>query len=182
MTEMNLLPWREKRRKDLQQAFLVTLAFFSVLTLILCFAMHAGLTSLINQQETVNQFLTRENHRLDERIEDIKNLKKEKKQILDRMNIVRKLEADRPAIVSLFDKIPRLIPNGVSLTQLERKDNHLSFKGNAESNTRVSSFMRKLEGFHMLSDPQLIEIKATDEKNDVFQLKTEIKSQVGMAT
>ena len=52
------------------------------------------------------------------------------------------------------------LPDGVYLTSLKQAGRSITLKGYAQSNARVSSFMRKLEASAWLRNPDLSEIRA----------------------
>ena len=77
------------------------------------------------------------------------------------MEIIEKLQRSRPEVVHLFDEIARTVPEGVYLTAIKQTEKHLKFDGIAQSNTRVSAFMRNIDGSEWLKNPDLevVEVK-----------------------
>jgi type IV pilus assembly protein PilN len=71
------------------------------------------------------------------------------------MEIIEKLQRSRPEIVHLFDEIVRQVPEGVYLTGVKQTDKRLKFEGVAQSSTRVSTFMRNIDGSEWLKKPEL---------------------------
>ena len=71
------------------------------------------------------------------------------------MEIIEKLQRSRPEIVHVFDEIVRTLPEGVYLTSVKQNGMRLKFEGVAQSSTRVSSFMRNLDGSQWLRNPEL---------------------------
>jgi type IV pilus assembly protein PilN len=80
------------------------------------------------------------------------------------MKVIQALQASRPEVVKLFDGIVRLIPQGLYLTTLSRKEDTVQIDGKAESNTRVSALMRNIEASKLLFDPKLSVIQADESK------------------
>ena len=76
------------------------------------------------------------------------------------MQIIQQLQASRPEIVRIFDEFVSARPEGVYFNKLEQKKRKFTIQGVAQSNARVSSLMRNLDGSEMLQDPELIQIKA----------------------
>ena len=66
------------------------------------------------------------------------------------MEIIEKLQRSRPEIVHVFDEIVRTLPEGVYLTGIKQTGDKLKFDGIAQSSTRVSSFMRNIDGSQWL--------------------------------
>jgi type IV pilus assembly protein PilN len=71
------------------------------------------------------------------------------------MDIIEKLQRQRPEIVHRFDELVKLVPEGVYLTSLKETGKKLEVKGVAQSSTRVSTFMRNIDGSSFLSNPEL---------------------------
>ena len=62
------------------------------------------------------------------------------------MEVIEKLQRSRPEIVHVFDEIARTLPDGVYLTGIKQNGTRLKFEGVAQSITRVSAFMRNIDG------------------------------------
>jgi type IV pilus assembly protein PilN len=75
------------------------------------------------------------------------------------MSIIQRLQATRPEIVHLFDEIPRRLPDGVYLKSMKQTGKTITLKGVAQSNARVSSFMRNLDQSDWFANPVLKVIK-----------------------
>jgi type IV pilus assembly protein PilN len=77
------------------------------------------------------------------------------------MEIIEKLQRSRPEIVHVFEEIVRTLPEGVYLTSVKQNGMKLKFEGIAQSSTRVSSFMRNLDGSQWLRNPGLEVVQTT---------------------
>ena len=75
----------------------------------------------------------------------------------------KKLEESRPLVVHLFDEVVKTIPEGAYLTKLVQKNSQLTLEGRAQSNARVSAFMRNIRGAEWLNKPILQVISNKDE-------------------
>ncbi len=164
MAKINLLPWREALRKELQQQFYSTLGAFVVLTLCVWGVYHFYNTLRVDYQESRNQFLNVEITKLDKKIKEIKQLQKEKERLKARIEAIEQLQGNRPLIVRLFDELVTSLPEGVSLVSVKQSGKAIVISGVAQSNARVSSFMRKLQDSDWLGDPKLDVIQAKDDK------------------
>lgn len=164
MARINLLPWREERRKQQQIEFFVILGVAAAITLLIWGAVHFYYTQRIDYQNMRNQFLETQIARLDEKIKEIEDLEREKERLLARMRAIEQLQTNRPLIVRLFDELVNSLPEGVSVTKVEQQGKNITINGVAQSNARVSSFMRNLESSEWLKDPVLDIIQAQDEE------------------
>ena len=155
MAHINLLPWRESRRKRQQRDFGGIVGLAALLTAAACGGVHFYIEGLIDHQNARNGFLQKEIAVLDKQIKEIKDLEKTKNQLIARMEVIYKLQTSRPEIVHLFDELVTTIPDGVYLTQVSQSNRSLALDGKAESNARVSSYMRNIEKSEWLAKPTL---------------------------
>ncbi len=160
MARINLLPWREERRKQQQIEFFAILGIAAAITLLVWGAVHMHYSARIDYQNTRNQFLETQITRLDKKIEEIQQLEQEKERLLSRMRAIEQLQTNRPLIVRLFDELINNLPEGVSVTKVEQSGKNITINGVAQSNARVSSFMRNLESSAWLESPELDIIQA----------------------
>ncbi len=155
MPRINLLPWREAQRKERKLAFLVALGVAALAAGVAAFAAYLLYGSMIEAQERRNNNLRAAIKTLDKEIEEINSLESAKQKFISRMEIIEKLQRSRPEIVHVFDEIVRTLPEGVYLTSVKQNGMRLKFEGIAQSSTRVSSFMRNLDGSQWLRNPEL---------------------------
>lgn len=164
MPHINLLPWREELRQRRNKEFGVTAAVGVVVMLAVIAIVHLHFQSRIRHQNNRNGFLEANIATLDKRIKEIQRLDDEKERLLARMQIIQRLQSSRPEVVHLFDELVTTLPEGVYYTRIQQKGRVLSIQGVAQSNARVSTLMRQLDGSQWLENPNLIEIKADTAK------------------
>jgi len=164
MTRINLLPWREELRQERQKQFISLLVLTVILAAAIVGLIHFQLNSKIEYQNTRNRYLQAEIAKLDDEIKEIRELRKVRKSLIERMEVIQDLQASRPSIVHLFTELVTTVPNGVYLKTLTQTDGTLRITGEAESNARVSSYMRNLSNSDWLKDPNLDVIEIEDKK------------------
>lgn len=160
MPHINLLPWREELRKRRQREFGIAALGAVLITAGVLALVHIQFNSVINYQQSRNQFLEEQIAQLDEKIQEIATLDEEKRRLLARMQIIQRLQASRPEIVRLFDELVIAMPGGVYFDKLKQQNNKVDIFGYAQSNARVSSIMRRLAKSPWFKDPKLLQIKA----------------------
>jgi type IV pilus assembly protein PilN len=163
MPRINLLPWRAELRKKRRNQFFVGLGGAVVAAGLVVLLSGLIMGAIIDNQRSRNQVLKDEIAALDRRIKEILDLEEKKEGLLARMEIIQKLQSSRPEIVHVFDQLVRTLPDGVSLTSVKQSQARLEIKGVAESNTRVSAFMRNIDKSGWLKEPDLevVEVKST---------------------
>ena len=161
-TRINLLPWREERRKQRERRVYGLFAGAAVLGAVVWFLGHSHLDGRIDFQKARNQMLQSEIQQLDQRIVKIRDLESTKKKLLARMRVIQDLQQDRPRIVHLFEQFVTTLPEGVYLTGIAEKGDNFTLTGVAESNARVSNFMENLDSSDWLTDPDLSVIEISE--------------------
>lgn len=164
MAKINLLPWREEIRKQKQRDFVISAAGGALLAALIVLLAHFHIDGLIENQNLRNEFLKTQIAVLDQRIGRIKELEKMKADLLARMNVIQELQRSRPESVHLMDELVRTLPDGVYLNAFTQKGRSLELAGVAQSNARVSDYMRNIDASDWLTAPRLDLIKTT-EKN-----------------
>lgn len=160
MATINLLPWREERRQQIKQHFLVVLGGVAVVGILLVLLAMSVFKGAIGSQNDRNAYIQQHIKALNKEVSEIQNLEKRRQQLLDRMAIIQDLQGTRPLIVRVFDELVRTLPDGLFYTDLNRRDKRIQVEGIAESNNRVSSLMRKLDASPWFADPNLTAVSA----------------------
>lgn len=160
MAHINLLPWRESQRAEQKRNYLTLLAGIAILALGLMFAVGTVVDTMITNQGYRNQFIQQQIATLDAQIEKIKDIKRDKQAIEQRMALIEQLEASRNAVPRVLDELVRLLPPGLSFRSFSRKGNHVEILGVSESNNRLADFMRQLEQSEVFSNGVLSSIVA----------------------
>ena len=174
MAHINLLPWREDQRQEPTRQFATITVLSIALTGALIFMVHVTFNNQIDHQMSRNKMLENEIATLDASLKQIEALEDTKEQLLARMDVIQSLQQQRPQIVHLFDDFVRTVPEGIYLTNINQEGNQLTIKGVAESNGRVSAYMRNINASEWMSTPKLkvIETKKGTLRSNDFTLIT----------
>ena len=163
MARINLLPWRAELRKQRRNEYLAIVGAFAALAVLVWGGIHFHFKERIEFQTERNNYLRSEIASLDKKIKEIQELEKEKDRLIARMKAIETLQSSRPIIVHIFDELVTSLPEGVYLKEVAQSGTAITLKGVAESNARVSSFMRNIEKSQWLKDPKLEIIQSSDE-------------------
>ncbi len=161
MILINLLPHREAKRRQRKRAYFAALALSAGLGVVIAAGWYGVLAQLTAAQDARNQFLQAEIGRLDAQIKDIAQLRDEIEALKARQKAVEGLQTDRNTPVHLLEELVRQTPEGVYLTGVKQTGKLVQVTGLAQSNERVSEFLRNtLYNSPWLERPELVEIKA----------------------
>lgn len=187
MILINLLPYREERRKRRKQAFFAGLGLAALIGVGLVMAALLLLQFLTSEQQARNQYISNEISALEAQIKDIANLRAEIEGLKARQRAVEDLQSDRNTPVQLLNDLARLTPEGIYLTAIRQADKVVTVSGVAQTNERVSELLRNISrGSEWLEKPDLIEVKLANVSTNTresrrlldFSIKLSIKSPV----
>jgi len=161
MIRINLLPHREMRRERRKKDFLVLSVLTGIAGAAVALVVALGINGQIETQDARNNFIKRENAKLDEQIKEIALLKQEIEALRARQEAVESLQRDRTLPVHVMDELVKHTPEGIQLKQLRQVERRITLNGFAQSNERVSQLLRSLaHDTPWLERPELVEIKA----------------------
>jgi type IV pilus assembly protein PilN len=179
MAKINLLPWRAERRKQRQQEFMTMLGVAAVAAVLISLLIVLYYNAKIDAQEQRNQYLTDQIASLDKQIAEIAELDKKKAGLLRRKQVIEELQASRSQMVHLFDELARTIADGTQIQSIAQNGAEMTILGRAQSNARVSTYMRNLDASGWMGSPDLsiIELRSADPGlPNEFSLKVQLKN------
>lgn len=183
MAHVNLLPWREQRRQQQKQQYIVVLGVVGILTGLIFWLIGQVIDTQISNQNSRNQFLQTQITALESQIAEIKRIKESKDAIEQRMALIEQLQSSRNLAPQVLDELARTVPQGVSFKSLQRTGSSIQVRGTSESNNRLAEFMRQIETSRVFSAGELSSIVADTSASDAvseFTLTFSITEQVAM--
>jgi type IV pilus assembly protein PilN len=158
---INLLPHREVKRQERKRAFMAALGLSAVAGIVLVVMWFAVLQQLTGNQEQRNDQLQQEIHKLEIKIKEIASLRDEIDALKARQFAVESLQTDRNVPVYLLNELVERTPDGAYLTSIKQDGAVVSVAGLAQTNERVSEFLRNTAySSAWLEHPELVEIKS----------------------
>ena len=174
LIKINLLPYREELNQKKKQKFNVLMAASGLIGVGLSVVAFVGINQAISTQESRNAFLEGEIKILDTAIAEIASLKAEKEDFLAKTQKVEELQSKRFEGAQIIDTLNQLIPEGVFLISVSSSDEkNYEIKGKASSDNRIAMFMKSLPSTMLFEQPELLEIKKTDNGQD-FVIKSDL--------
>ena len=160
MAKINLLPWREERRKTQQRQFNGMLGIAFVAGLLLSTLVYLYYSGQVAGQIQRNDVLRQEIAAVEVKIKEIEELDKRKESLLSRKRVIEELQGKRFEMVSLFSDLAKTIADGAQITTIKQTGSDLTIEGRAQSNARVSSYMKNIMASEVINDPDLTVIEA----------------------
>jgi len=161
MIRINLLPHREMRRERRKKDFVAFMLLVVVFGASVALLVALGIGQRIDAQQARNDYIKRENDKLDAQIKEIALLRQEIDSLRARQLAVENLQRDRTLPVHVMDELVKYTPDGIYFKQVKQEERKVSLVGVAQSNERVSNLLRSLSyETPWLERPELVEIKA----------------------
>jgi type IV pilus assembly protein PilN len=158
MSQINLLPWREERKKCRNQVFYGVLCACMGVTSLGVLLVHGVLLHWQRTEQANIFYLQSEIKKIDHIIQEVSGLQAEKEELVKRMQVINVLQSQRFSLVRLLDTMARITPEGLLLTELSRKINHIQIQGVADTNASISTLLRNLEQIECFVQVKLSEI------------------------
>jgi type IV pilus assembly protein PilN len=181
-TRINLLDWRQQRRETRKKQFVVMMGGGVLTALVIVALGYFYMTEAVGYQQQRNEYLKTQISEMDQKIKEIEELERVKSNLLARMRVIEELQASRTATVHFFDEILNTLPDGVSLVSIRQQGSQVQISGVAESNGRISTYLKNLEASPWFDEPKLVVIK-TDEKERLrkpdFTLQVKVLTKPG---
>ena len=162
MANINLLPWRAELRQKQRQEYLSILLACAIGAAVVMLGVSSFYGSKIETQSRRNLFLESESAVLDLKIKELNDLKKHKEDLEQRLLLVQELQESRNLLTQLFNTMADIVPPGVYLTKVEKKDRALKIEGVSESNNRLAALVRNIEEVDWLYDASIQTITMDD--------------------
>ncbi len=180
MMRINLLPHRQIKRAERQRQF----GLMGLMAVVAAGAVvFMGWTYLGAQKASQlerNGRLENAIASLDKEIADIRNLKDQINNVLERKQIVENLQTNRSQAVVILDELTRQLPEGLYLKSIKQQGNLITLTGVADTNARVATLVRNLSVSNWMELPNLVEIKSftlNGIKQNEFTLTVSLKVQ-----
>jgi type IV pilus assembly protein PilN len=180
MMRINLLPHRQIKRAERQREFGLMALMAAGGACAVIFLGWQFLGAQKDSQLERNGRLEKAITSLDKEIADIKDLKDQINNVLERKQIVENLQTNRSQAVVILDELTRQLPEGLYLNSIKQTGNVITLGGVADTNARVATLVRNLGVSNWLESPNLVEIKSltvNNIKQNEFVLSVSLKSQ-----
>ena len=162
MIRVNLLPHRELKRQARRRQFGVLCAIVAAIGAAIVIAVGGVIQTQISDQKASNEFIKKENDKLDNDIKEIAKLREEIEGLKARQKAVEDLQGDRNLPVHVLDELVKNTPEGIYLRSIKQTGGRVALSGLAANQAKVADYVRNLGNNSLwLANPELVEIRAT---------------------
>ena len=157
MIRINLLPYREKAKKENVRRQVSILAGVLVLFVLVLFAVHLYFTMSVSRLEAEVKAADTKLVALNKKVGDVEGLKREKKELEQKLGVIKTLEGNRLFPVLMLDELNTLIPSkDIWLEKIVHTGKDLRIEGMARDNGAVALFMKSMENATFTQSVELV--------------------------
>lgn len=163
MIKINLLPYHEKQKKEnVARQISIAIGSFVIFILLLVWLqvwVNSSVSALESQVKQAETLLID----LNKKIGDLEKFKNVKKELEQKLGVIKTLEENRLAAVKTLDDLAALVPSkNIWLIKITQKGNGLVIEGTGKDNIAVADFMKTIEKFDPIKSVDLIASKRTE--------------------
>ncbi|MDF1655198.1 MAG: PilN domain-containing protein [Coxiellaceae bacterium] len=174
-SNINLLPWREKKRALKRQQFITWLFATALLAVAISIAIPWFIGNQLKQQNKESGYIQQQSMIVTDKAQKIELIDKPAKRVHDQLVYFSSIMKSRYAIVAIFNIISQSVPSSVKLISVEKDGSTLIIKGDTNSTQDISKLLGSLNQSGLLEQAKLKEIKTTDSRSNLFTLNATIK-------
>ncbi len=167
MNSINLLPWREGRRRRRNRSFACQIIVAALAALTTALGVYQFIGAEFARQKGRNALLQQEINRLDEDLAQIRRLQGEQEDLLARIGAIQELRGPGSSTARVLDSMARVLPDGLVFDLLARRGAGLRILGQAESHAQIPALMRNLAQIGSYAEPRLRNI-AENQANTIY--------------
>lgn len=164
MIRINLLPVREKKKKESTRKMFSILVLSLALVGVALVFVHLSLSSQISQVQRQITDYNEEIKRLKVDTKDVDKFKAEKEDLQRRLNIIYTLQRAKTGPVRVLDDLSVALPGKLWLTAVREKNGKMEIKGIAFDNQDIANFMTNLEKSGVIKNVELVIAQQLEKK------------------
>jgi type IV pilus assembly protein PilN len=157
MIRINLLPYREKEKKENLQRQVIVIAGSLVLLILILVSVYLYFILSMNSIETKIQDAEAKLVVLNKKVGDIEGFKRDKKDVEQKLGVIKSLEGNRLFPVRMLDELNMLVPAKEAwLDRVVQTGQELRIEGMAKDNGTVALLMKSLEKASFIQSVDLV--------------------------
>ena len=157
MIKINLLPYREKEKKENLRRQITILSGTLVLVLLIMLAVQLYFSMSISGMETKIRDADARLIVLNKKVGDIEGFKRDKRELEQKLEVINSLEANRLFPVRMLDELNLLVPAKEAwLEKVTQTGQDLRIEGMARDNGAVARFMKSMEKAGFVQSVELV--------------------------
>ena len=174
MNNMNLLPWRERRRQRRLRWFLGAVAASATGAVLALVLVGLHIAGGVERERRANDDLTAALATVDARVTAIDQLRREREAFEARAAALRGLWRERATTVAALSALAEAVVPGVHYTHVAREGRAITIRGAAQSHEQVSELMRNLAEVERFEAPVIKTVTAAEDGQQSYGAGTAV--------
>jgi type IV pilus assembly protein PilN len=163
MIKINLLPYREKAKKENLSRQITIIAGLFILFILCLVWLHIYISSQVTSLETKLANSKQSLKVLDEKVGNLEKFKLQKAELELKLSVIGTLEENRLLPVKTLDDLSMLVPpKSIWLTKITQNNDSLTIDGVGRDNIAASDFMKSIENFASIKSVDLVTSKKVE--------------------
>lgn len=159
MVEINLLPWRDYRRKKKNKELGLLLICGVLFTLLFLFLFHYCLALWISKENNLVLQWQQRLSQLSVQSNNLKSIDQQQKKYQLAVRSLQRISASQCITLEFFNAIFTTISADIYFDEMSRQGNNITLKGNAMSALALHEYMKKTTSNRLLNQSQLVQVK-----------------------
>ncbi len=147
MIRINLLPVRAAKRKETMRLQLTIAGLVTALVVVVCIGAFITLSTSVSGREDDIQTAEKDLEALQKKVGELSEVKKQKRVVQSKLDVVKKLDTARGGPVRLFKQISHALPENAWIEVFKDTGGSVDLQGFANTKSIVAEFMRKLQKY-----------------------------------
>jgi type IV pilus assembly protein PilN len=157
MIRINLLPYREKEKRENLQRQIILMAGGVIFVVLILVSVYLFISISISNLEKQIAQAEAKLIILNKKVGDIEGFKRDKKDVEQKLGVIKSLEGNRLFPVRMLDEINQLVPaKDAWLDKIVETAQDLRIEGVARDNGIVAVFMKNLEKADFIQSVELV--------------------------
>lgn len=178
MGNINFYNWREEENQKVNQKNQAFLFGCLMLAIAICALLFLNKNKELERSIAAKKYIEKQEEIMTNTESEIKSMNEAKDLIIEKINIIKDLQKERPVLVYSLDEITTAIPDNVYLEKMNRTNNIVSMKGVALTNDDVGSFIKNIKLSKTLKEPRIMDIKKLQKEGYLDSVQFNIVAQI----
>lgn len=163
--EINLLDWRSKNKFIANNRFYAIAATLAVVAAAMTASSSFYVIMQIKQSKANVKLLAKELSPIEQEIKNIAEMQEQIQELVNKRTQLESLEGARIYLVVVWNDIAKVMPDGIVIEELSRKEDAIDLIGKGTNNEQIASLLRNIQSLPWVKDAKLTEIKAATSNN-----------------
>ncbi|MCF6767638.1 PilN domain-containing protein [Thiotrichales bacterium 19S11-10] len=155
---INLMPWRQRLYQKRKKHLIISMILVVSLGLVSAFLISKVVDISLDNKLKTSRYLKEKLIYYSAMAKTTDRVKEKRDQLLEQTIMINALKNSRSVMVHLIDEIPKLLPDGVYLTEINKDGRTLRLVGVTDTNNSIAELMRRVEQSQWMNNPTLYEI------------------------